>query len=158
MTRVLTDYEALEQSSPQTRRLLRQEELILEVTEALSQALAREQVTKKALADRLGKSKGFVSQVLAGGRNLTLRTVAEIADALGYRTVVRLSKAGAMRESAAAHSFVLGEPKVVGPAFVGSRQLAAASGVFAAFTARKYAKKAKRSPMRRPRPKRRRHK
>ncbi|MBI3002025.1 MAG: helix-turn-helix domain-containing protein [candidate division NC10 bacterium] len=155
MTRTLTDYEVLERSSPQNRRLLRQEELILEVTEALSHALAREQVTKKALADRLGKSRAFVSQVLAGGRNLTLRTVAEIADALGYRLVVRLSKAGAMRESVTSPSFVLGGPRVVGPAFVGGRRLVAGPG-FLAFGARKYAKAAKRRG--RPRPKRKRRK
>lgn len=158
MSRVLTDYEALEQSSPQNRRLLRQEELILEVTEALSQALAREQVTKKALADRLGKSKGFVSQVLAGGRNLTLRTVADLADALGYRPVVRLSKAATMGESATRPSFVLARPRAPGLAFTGSRVSAAASEFFASVRPRKYAKKAKMSPRRRPRPKRGRHK
>lgn len=85
MSRKLTDYEAFETSSVSNRRLLRQEELILEVTEILSQTLEKEGITKKELADRLGKTKGFVSQVLAGGRNLTLRTVADIADALECR-------------------------------------------------------------------------
>lgn len=158
MTRVLTDYEVLEQASPQDRRLLRQEELILEVTEALSQALAREQVTKKTLADRLGKSKGFVSQILAGGRNLTLRTLADIADALGCRVVVRLSKAGAMRESPTSPAFELGRPRGFGPAFVGARPPIAASEVFGELGPRTYAKKGKRSPRRRPRPKSGRHK
>ncbi len=153
MTRAVTDYEALEQSSPQNRRLLRQEELILEVTEALSQALAREQMTKKALADRLGKTRAFVSQVLAGGRNLTLRTVADIADALGYRPVVRLSKAGTMRESLTSPSFVLGEPRAAGPAFVGRRRLMVGRKDLWAYT-----KKAKKSPRQRPQAKRRRHK
>lgn len=85
MSHKLTDYEAFEISSVSNRRLLRQEELILEVTEALSQALKKEDITKKDLADRLGKSKGFVSQLLAGGRNLTLRTIADVADALDCR-------------------------------------------------------------------------
>lgn len=85
MSHKLTDYEAFEISSVSNRRLLRQEELILEVTEILSQALKKEGITKKDLADRLGKTKGFVSQVLTGGRNLTLRTIADIADALECR-------------------------------------------------------------------------
>jgi transcriptional regulator with XRE-family HTH domain len=55
------------------------------VTEALAEALAREQITKVQLAQRLGKTKGWVSQVFAGGKNLTLRTVADVADALGHR-------------------------------------------------------------------------
>lgn len=71
------------------RRLLRQEELILEVTEVLARALAVSGVTQAALARRLGKSNAFVSQVLSGGRNLTLRTVADLADALGFRIVVK---------------------------------------------------------------------
>jgi transcriptional regulator with XRE-family HTH domain len=85
-----TDYELLESSSQENRRLLRQEELILNVTEALSEALLKEGITKTALAEKLGKSKGFVSQVLSGGRNLTLRTVADVADALDCRINVQV--------------------------------------------------------------------
>jgi transcriptional regulator with XRE-family HTH domain len=83
-----SDYEAFEASSRENHRLLRQEELIVEVTEALATALSREGITKAQLAQRLGRSKGFVSQILAGGRNLTLRTVADVADALGHRVKV----------------------------------------------------------------------
>ena len=86
MKHARTDYERLEQSSPENRRLLRQEELILEVTEAMTAAL--KDTKRSDLAKRLGRTKGFVSQVLAGGRNLTLRTIADIADALGYRVRV----------------------------------------------------------------------
>ena len=92
MSRKLTDYEAFETSSVSNRRLLRQEELILEVTEALSGALEKEGITKKDLAERLSKTKGFVSQILAGGRNLTLRTIADVADALECRIRIRCEK------------------------------------------------------------------
>jgi transcriptional regulator with XRE-family HTH domain len=81
--RDLTDVERFEQSSTEARRLLKQEELILEVTEALSEAIEQRGLTRSEVAKRLGKTKGFVSQLLAGGRNLTLRTVADIADAIG---------------------------------------------------------------------------
>ena len=47
-------------------RLVRQEELILDVTETLTQALEQAGVTKAELARRLGRSPGFVSQVLGG--------------------------------------------------------------------------------------------
>jgi transcriptional regulator with XRE-family HTH domain len=92
MTKGPTDYEMFEQSSVPHRKLLREEELILDVTEALSEMLEREGVSKTVLAQRLGKTKGFVSQILAGGRNLTLRTIADIADALGYRIRIVFSK------------------------------------------------------------------
>jgi len=81
--RNLTDVERLGQSSTESRRLLNQEKLILEVTEALSEAIEERGLTRSEVAKRLGKTKGFVSQLLAGGRNLTLRTVADIADAIG---------------------------------------------------------------------------
>ena len=92
MTKARTDYEVFEQSSVTNRRLLREEELILDVTEALSEMLEEEGVAQTILAQRLGKTKGFVSQILAGGRNLTLRTIADIADALGYRIRIVFSK------------------------------------------------------------------
>ena len=72
-------------------RLLRQEELILDVTETLSQALEAAGMTKAELARRLGRSPGFVSQLLGGGRNLTLRTIADIAAALAVRPALTLS-------------------------------------------------------------------
>ena len=75
-------------NDPEFRKLLAQEELILEVTEVICGLLEQEKISRKELADRLGKSKGFVSQLLNGGRNLTLRTVADILHALGYKVTL----------------------------------------------------------------------
>jgi transcriptional regulator with XRE-family HTH domain len=77
---------------PEFRRLLAQEELILEVTEVLCGLLEEEKISRKELAERLGKTKGFVSQLLNGGRNLTLRTVADILHVLGYRVALKPDK------------------------------------------------------------------
>ena len=66
-------------------KLLAREELILEVTEVLCKIMRDEDITRKQLADLLGKSKGDVSQLLNGERNLTLRTVADILHVLGYK-------------------------------------------------------------------------
>lgn len=49
-------------------RLVRQEELILEVTEKLALALDEAGITRTELAGRLGRTPGYVSQVFAGGR------------------------------------------------------------------------------------------
>jgi len=70
---------------PEFARLVAQGDLIMEVTETLCELLEKEEVSRKELADRLGKTKGFVSQLLNGGRNLTLRTVGDILHVLGYR-------------------------------------------------------------------------
>jgi hypothetical protein len=85
MTLTHTDYEKFEQSSVQNRRRLREEELILEVTETFCQVMEAEDISKTQIATSLEKSKGFVSQLLAGGRNLTLRSIADLADAVGCK-------------------------------------------------------------------------
>ncbi|SRR6266545_2479484 len=100
-----TTYEAFETSSVANRRTLRQEELIVAMTETLSGMLEREKITKTELARRLGKTKAFVGEILSGETNLTLRTIADVADALGYRLKLdavkaRTKKGSALRESA----------------------------------------------------------
>jgi transcriptional regulator with XRE-family HTH domain len=80
------------------RRLFAQEDLILEVTETLCELLEKEKISRKELADRLGKSKGFISQLLNGGRNLTLRTVADILHVLRYRASLTPFKEGEQRQ------------------------------------------------------------
>jgi transcriptional regulator with XRE-family HTH domain len=74
---------------PEFARLMAQGDLIMEVTETLCELLEKEKVSRKELADRLAKTKGFVSQLLNGGRNLTLRTVADILHVLGYKVALK---------------------------------------------------------------------
>ncbi|HEV2853167.1 MAG TPA: helix-turn-helix transcriptional regulator [Thermoanaerobaculia bacterium] len=87
MDKGLTTYEEMELEDA---RGLRQEELIIEVTEALARALRSSGLTQSELAARLGKTKGFVSQIMGGGNNLTLRTLADVAGAIGCRVQVKL--------------------------------------------------------------------
>ncbi|MGH7814697.1 MAG: helix-turn-helix domain-containing protein [Candidatus Binataceae bacterium] len=94
-----SDFDAIERQSPARRRRLRQEQLIVDVTEALAAALEEAKMTKSQLAERMGKSKGFVSQVLAGGRNLTLRTVSDVADALNREPRLNLNDRSAVRSA-----------------------------------------------------------
>lgn len=70
------------------QRLVEQETLIFEATELLSELIEDSGVTRKELADKLGRSKGFVTQVLAGTRNMTLRTFSDFAFALEHRVEV----------------------------------------------------------------------
>jgi transcriptional regulator with XRE-family HTH domain len=61
------------------------ERLILNATELILELMEHEGLTRSGLAERTGKSKGYVSQLLNGERNMTLRTLAEIAHAVGHR-------------------------------------------------------------------------
>jgi transcriptional regulator with XRE-family HTH domain len=83
---------------PEFARLMARGDLIMEVTERLCELLEIEKVSRKELADRLGKSKGFISQLLNGGRNLTLGTVADILHVLGYRASLTPFKEGEQRQ------------------------------------------------------------
>lgn len=83
---------------PEAAKLVIQGELIMEVTETICELLEKEGVSRKELADRLGKSKGFISQLLNGGRNLTLRTVADILHVLGYKVTLSPYKETTQRQ------------------------------------------------------------
>jgi transcriptional regulator with XRE-family HTH domain len=83
---------------PEFARLMAQGDLIMEVTETLCELLEKEKISRKQLADRLGKSKGFISQLLNGGRNLTLRTVADILHVLGYKVTITAYKEEVKRQ------------------------------------------------------------
>ena len=65
--------------------LFRQEELILETTELIAKTMEQNKISKADLARKLKKSKPFISQCLSGEQNLTLRTVADLFGALGYK-------------------------------------------------------------------------
>jgi transcriptional regulator with XRE-family HTH domain len=86
-------------------RLLAQERLILDATEAIVGLLEEQGVSRQELARRLGKSKGFVSQILSGERNMTLRTLADLGYALGRSfSVVPDDTSTSMRNSDALRS------------------------------------------------------
>lgn len=70
---------------PEYERLVEEESLILEATERITEVMDAEGISKAELARRLDKSRAYVTQVLDGSRNMTLRTLSDLAFALGYR-------------------------------------------------------------------------
>lgn len=60
-----------------------QEKLILEVTNHIAELMQEKRIRKADLAKKLGRSKGYVTQLLNGNANMTLRTVSDIFWALG---------------------------------------------------------------------------
>ncbi len=77
-------------ASPANRRAFYQEGLILEASEAIYEALQHNDLNPVDLARALGKSESDISQLLNGKRNMTLRTLADIALAIGMEVEVRL--------------------------------------------------------------------
>jgi len=74
-------------ADPERMKAFQQERLILEVTELISRRMEEQGVSKAQLAERLGKTKGYITQLLDGRANMTLRTVSDVLFVLG-RTLV----------------------------------------------------------------------
>jgi transcriptional regulator with XRE-family HTH domain len=76
-------------TDPEIRRTFEEELLVGEATDTLVAMLESVGLTRKELASRLGVSPARVSQILSGAENLTLRSVAAVAWALGIRFDLR---------------------------------------------------------------------
>ena len=74
------------------QQMVEQETLILEATELICMLLEKDGVSRVELAEKLDKTKALISQLLNGHRNMTLRTLADMAFALGYRIKVDVER------------------------------------------------------------------
>jgi transcriptional regulator with XRE-family HTH domain len=79
-------------ATPERQRIYAQEDLILQAGEMIHAAMERRGVNRARLAERLGCSAPHVTQILSGERNMTLRRLADIAHALGYRVELKLKR------------------------------------------------------------------
>jgi transcriptional regulator with XRE-family HTH domain len=79
-------------STEDRRREFAEEALIVDAAEQIWAAMTSAKVTKSEIAERLGKSKAFISQMLNGSRNMTLRSLADISHCIGYRVNLSLER------------------------------------------------------------------
>lgn len=70
-------------AQPERERDLARGAYLFRVTEDILVAMEDQGVSKAELAQRLGKSKARISQLLGGSTNMTIGTLADIAFALG---------------------------------------------------------------------------
>ena len=87
-----SEIESWVSESPDNLREFRQEMFILEVTQTIWDGMLDQGITRSELAKRLGRTRGYVSHLLSGDRNLTLRTLSDIAHAIGYRAKFDMSE------------------------------------------------------------------
>ena len=86
---------------PEYRKLYAIEGLVADAAELLARLMEEQDVNKAELARRLGKSRAWVTQLLSGKANMTIRTFAEAVHVLGAQ--VKLStRAGATERNRAA--------------------------------------------------------
>lgn len=86
-TRTLTEWI---DSQDDDGRTFAQERLIAAATEEVWARMEERDMNKVELAARLGRSKAYVSQVLNGTRNMTLRTLSDFAFAVDCSVMVYL--------------------------------------------------------------------
>ncbi len=77
-------------ATPDARRRYEEERLILWVTEAITEAMENQGLTRTQVAKALGTSSPNVTQLLSGSRNMTLRTLAALGHACGMRADIQL--------------------------------------------------------------------
>jgi transcriptional regulator with XRE-family HTH domain len=68
---------------PVHMRLFQQERAVYEVTELIEAVMAELGISRSQLAAKLGRSKGWITQLLDGDRNKTIRTVADVLAVMG---------------------------------------------------------------------------
>jgi transcriptional regulator with XRE-family HTH domain len=91
---VMADFlEGWANRNKENARLVAQELLITEVTEEIWKAMEEVGLDKSDLASRMGAAKGYVSQVLSGSRNMTLRTLCDICVVLRKKPAIALEGA-----------------------------------------------------------------
>jgi transcriptional regulator with XRE-family HTH domain len=83
MNRIETSLNKQVTSTPEGMRLWQQERVILEVTERICELMEEQGINRSQLADLLDKSRAYITQILRGNANLTLRSISDIYLALG---------------------------------------------------------------------------
>ncbi len=74
--------------NPENRRIFEQERVLVDASELVSTAMEFRGVNRSQLAARLKCSKAYVTQVLRGSQNLTLKTLADVFYGLNCRLVL----------------------------------------------------------------------
>lgn len=74
--------------SEDNAKVLAEERLIVEVAESIWAVLEKKKLNKADLANLLEKERSDITQLLDGNRNMTLRTLADIAFALNSHVKV----------------------------------------------------------------------
>src|SRR5437016_3435832 len=83
-----TQHEIL-MENPDYRRLYAVEGLVTDAADLVARLMEQQGITKAELSRKLGKSRAWVTQLLSGKANMTIRTFAEVTHSLGAQ--VRLT-------------------------------------------------------------------
>ena len=69
----------------------KREKIVLSLTEEMIVLMEQQEINKSELAERLGKSKPYITKIMSGSANFTLDSLIQIADALDSEINVHLT-------------------------------------------------------------------
>ena len=81
-------------STEDGRMLLQQEDILIQVTEGISRLMNVQGVSKSELAERLNVSPAFITKLLRGSNNFTLRKMSDVFFKLGYAPNINIKPHG----------------------------------------------------------------
>lgn len=81
-------------NTDEDRRLMDQEGLIFDVSQLIWELLEDNKMSRAELARRLGTSKSYITKLLRGYSNLTLRSLADIFGAFDKEVIIKAAPRG----------------------------------------------------------------
>jgi transcriptional regulator with XRE-family HTH domain len=93
--------------SPEFQKLYAVEGSVAEAAELIASIMEEKNLSKADLARKLGKTPPYVTQLLSGGTNMTLRTLAEVLFALDSKLKVTAEPDGSAPSMKREHGQIL---------------------------------------------------
>jgi transcriptional regulator with XRE-family HTH domain len=69
----------------------RLERILIQLGEDICRLMRDQQISRAEVAERLGVSRAYVTKVLNGNPNLTIKTLLKLSDALGRELAIRFA-------------------------------------------------------------------
>ncbi|MDH4203459.1 MAG: helix-turn-helix transcriptional regulator [Phycisphaerae bacterium] len=70
------------------QKLCQQEKLILDVTEAIAKLMEQQKISRVDLAKKIDRHKTYITRLLDGTANMTLRTISDVLYALDTKLLI----------------------------------------------------------------------
>ena len=83
-------FENMQNESEENKKEFARAELIQNVTEDILIAMEDLNISKATLAEKIGKSKSYITQILSGSRNMTLASLSDLCFELNITPSVKI--------------------------------------------------------------------
>ena len=78
------------ENNMEVQKLYEEEGLVLEVTEAICELMQKQNIKRVKLAQKLGVDKSYITNLLDGSSNMTLKTISDVLFCLNSRAKIQI--------------------------------------------------------------------